>query len=79
MLHNILKKSIHFHQKTVFPYNSFHFFQVIYEVQNYKHFVPFCSNSTIIKKKGFSYFEAELTVNFKLYSDSYISKVTSEI
>ncbi|KAL4437596.1 hypothetical protein ABPG74_017834 [Tetrahymena malaccensis] len=70
---------MHYNQKSILPYNAQDFFQVVYEVENYHKFLPWCSNSIIHKRKGFQYFEAELFVNFKVYQDSYISKVSSEV
>ncbi|EAR84343.2 polyketide cyclase/dehydrase (macronuclear) [Tetrahymena thermophila SB210] len=70
---------MHYNQKSILPYNAQDFFQVVYEVENYHRFLPWCSNSIIHKRKGFQYFEAELFVNFKVYQDSYISKVSSDV
>ncbi|KAK5575299.1 hypothetical protein RB653_010557 [Dictyostelium firmibasis] len=49
---------------------------VILKVEDYKEFLPFCLNSTILKRdKDKNYFEAELEVGQGGLKESYISKV----
>ncbi|KAN0053021.1 hypothetical protein ACTA71_012502 [Dictyostelium dimigraforme] len=49
---------------------------VILKVEDYKDFLPFCINSTILKRdKDKNYFEAELEVGQGAIKESYISKV----
>ncbi|KAN0025635.1 hypothetical protein ACTFIU_008515 [Dictyostelium citrinum] len=51
-------------------------YSVIIKVEDYKDFLPFCLNSTILKRnKDKNYFEAELEVGQGAVKESYISKV----
>lgn len=56
---------------------------VVSDVQNYKEFVPWCSDSKIVlnefnkkDKDDDEVFFAELEINFKLFRETYISKVS---
>ncbi|KAM9984679.1 hypothetical protein ACTFIY_009111 [Dictyostelium cf. discoideum] len=51
-------------------------YSVIIKVEEYKEFLPFCLNSTILKReKDKNYFEAELEVGQGSIKESYVSKV----
>lgn len=52
------------------------YLNVVINVPEYKLFLPWCLNSYITSKKDEHNFEAILTVNFKIYEASYLSKVT---
>lgn len=52
------------------------YLNVVINVPEYKLFLPWCLNSYIVSKKDEHNFEAILTVNFKIYEASYLSKVT---
>lgn len=48
---------------------------VVKDVNNYHNFVPMCEKSKIIDKKNSNIFYGKLDINYKIYQDSYISKV----
>ena len=52
------------------------FFKVIYDVERYKEFLPWCDESRIISNLNKTDFDAELRINFKLFTESYISRVS---
>jgi coenzyme Q-binding protein COQ10 len=49
---------------------------VVADVDQYKHFVPWCRKSDIITVIDDSHFEADLEVGFQLFSEKYRSRVT---
>ncbi|CAE7237985.1 COQ10A [Symbiodinium sp. KB8] len=49
-------------------------YAVVADVANYKHFVPWCVGSRVLSSQG-SHMEAEMTVGFRMFTESYISKV----
>ena len=48
---------------------------VIKDVEDYKNFVPMCIESKIIKKNTEDNFDALLEINYKFFTDSYVSSV----
>lgn len=52
-----------------------HIYGVVSDVAQYKQFVPWCTNSTIIEQKD-GFLRAELAVGFKYLNEKYISEVT---
>eukprot|EP01017_Pseudomicrothorax_dubius_P003648 TRINITY_DN10564_c0_g1_i1.p1 TRINITY_DN10564_c0_g1~~TRINITY_DN10564_c0_g1_i1.p1 ORF type:complete len:227 (+),score=31.13 TRINITY_DN10564_c0_g1_i1:33-713(+) len=50
-------------------------FNVVYDIEDYKNFIPYCSESKILAKHK-KYMEALLTVDFGLFTETYVSKVT---
>jgi ribosome-associated toxin RatA of RatAB toxin-antitoxin module len=53
-------------------------FDVVADVDNYKHFVPWCRYSKVTKILDAQHFEADLEVGFKVFSERYTSKVTTD-
>ena len=53
-------------------------FNVIKDIDNYKYFVPLCSDSKILNKVSEYEFDAMLEINYRIFVDSYISKVMCE-
>ena len=49
-------------------------YSVVANVKEYKHFVPWCVDSTILTERD-NYLEAELKVGFRYFSEKYVSKV----
>lgn len=52
-----------------------HVYAVVADVENYRHFVPWCRKSVITSRKP-RFIEAELTVGFQLFSETYASHVS---
>jgi coenzyme Q-binding protein COQ10 len=53
-------------------------FDVVADVDNYKHFVPWCRKSEVTNRISDCRFEAELEVGFNMFSDCFTSRVTVE-
>lgn len=68
-----------FSQEKKVPCSAKDYFKIVSNVEDYKHFLPWCIDSEIITKLDDYNFDAKLTINFKIYQDSYISKVRSKI
>ncbi|KAJ7638779.1 dehydrase and lipid transport-domain-containing protein [Roridomyces roridus] len=66
-------------QKTL-PYTRQQLYDVVSDVDSYRHFVPHCSSSRVLsstdKTKSPVQLEAELTVQFLAFKESYVSRVT---
>ena len=66
-------------------YSRQQLYRVVADVDSYNRFVPFCTNSKVLSRRerlsdltmpdGFS-MDAELTVGFFSFTESYVSKVT---
>ena len=50
-------------------------YEVVSDVDNYQHFVPWCKQSTVIRRKDKNHITAELDVGFSLFSEKYASEV----
>ena len=53
-------------------------FDVVADVDSYKHFVPWCQESRVTKIVDDHNFEADLQVGFKMFCERYTSKVHTE-
>lgn len=53
-----------------------HVYNVVSNVADYKHFVPWCIDSVVRPGSNPNAFDAELAVGFQLFSERYLSKVT---
>lgn len=60
----------------ILPYSTEQLFDLVIDIEQYPQFIPWCSAARIIKKESES-LSAELAVNFKGFTSSYISKVSS--
>ncbi|KAF7301639.1 hypothetical protein MIND_00729400 [Mycena indigotica] len=62
------------------PYTQQQLYNVVSDVASYRHFIPFCSSSHILSStdptKTPLLLEAELTVQFLAFKESYVSQVT---
>ncbi|KAF5393574.1 hypothetical protein D9757_000060 [Collybiopsis confluens] len=70
-----------FSESKVLPYPKKKLFDVVANVSSYPQFVPFCTGSRILttsERKGMTPFQmdAELTVGFLSFNESYISRVS---
>ncbi|KIK65302.1 hypothetical protein GYMLUDRAFT_159323 [Collybiopsis luxurians FD-317 M1] len=70
-----------FSESKVLPYSKKELFDVVANVSSYPHFVPFCTGSRILnipERKEMEPFtmDAELTVGFLSFNESYISRVS---
>ncbi|KRW99543.1 hypothetical protein PPERSA_02401 [Pseudocohnilembus persalinus] len=59
--------------------NPYEFFSLVYDVGNYKNFLPWCEGSNIVQRQSFEYFEGELVVNFQIHSSGYVSEVYTSL
>lgn len=61
-------------------YRRSELYNIIADVESYSNFVPYCTGSRILESKawqnGTTVMEAELTVGFLAFKESYISNVT---
>ncbi|PFH46161.1 hypothetical protein AMATHDRAFT_156099 [Amanita thiersii Skay4041] len=72
-----------FKEQRILPYEREQLYNVVSDVASYPHFVPFCTSSRIISPatekpagSGKLVMEAELTVGFHSFVESYVSRVT---
>ncbi|KAF9247268.1 dehydrase and lipid transport-domain-containing protein [Melanogaster broomeanus] len=69
-----------YHERKIFPYRRSELYQIVADVASYPAFVPYCTGSRILQRKecqdGITVMEAELTVGFLAFKESYVSKVT---
>ncbi|KAE9410459.1 hypothetical protein BT96DRAFT_871358 [Gymnopus androsaceus JB14] len=70
-----------FRESKVFPYKREQLFDIVANVPSYPQFVPFCTGSRILSastRKDMEPYtmDAELTVGFLSFNESYISKAT---
>lgn len=50
-------------------------YDVVSDVDNYQHFVPWCKQSAVIRRKDKTHITAELEVGFSLFSEKYSSEI----
>ncbi|EJD01644.1 uncharacterized protein FOMMEDRAFT_90501 [Fomitiporia mediterranea MF3/22] len=76
-----------YHERKILPYSQKQLYELVADVDNYRHFVPYCTESKVltsrlvnphasqnegkVEKK-----EARLTVGFLAFKESYVSEVT---
>ncbi|KDQ64464.1 hypothetical protein JAAARDRAFT_28095 [Jaapia argillacea MUCL 33604] len=77
-----------YHERKILPYKRSQLYQVVADVGSYPRFLPFCTDSRILQNSpspsitterqpsSVSVMEAELTVGFLSFKESYISQVT---
>ncbi|KAF7433400.1 hypothetical protein PC9H_005350 [Pleurotus ostreatus] len=70
-----------YHERKILPYNRRQLYEVVANVESYPLFVPFCTGSRILhSSRGDrtkpTTMDAELSVGFLVYQESYVSKVT---
>lgn len=70
---------LRFAERRVVPFSRAFFFDVVADVASYERFLPWCTRSRIVTPRGSSQcFDAELTVGFFPFSESYVSRVVLE-
>ncbi|CAM9752482.1 unnamed protein product, partial [Laminaria digitata] len=62
-------------EKRVVPYSPEQFFAVVADVKSYKKFVPFCVDSRVVRVIDDNTMEADMSVGFKLFTETYTSRV----
>ncbi|KAF9226516.1 hypothetical protein BS17DRAFT_697344 [Gyrodon lividus] len=69
-----------YHERKIFPYRRSDLYKIVADVASYPAFVPHCTASRILERKtcqgGVTVMDAELTVDFLAFKESYVSKVT---
>ncbi|KAF4574652.1 COQ10 family protein [Pleurotus pulmonarius] len=70
-----------YHERKILPYNRRQLYEVVADVESYPLFVPFCTESRILRTSQSdrtkpTAMDAELSVGFLVYQESYVSKVT---
>ncbi|KAF8655295.1 hypothetical protein AX16_003194 [Volvariella volvacea WC 439] len=71
-----------YRERKLFPYGQNQLYNIVADVASYPHFVPFCTASRMVKPpitrigSPVSVMEAELTVGFLNFTESYVSTVT---
>ncbi len=72
-----MKQAVMSHSESrVVPFSRQVFFDVIADVERYQQFLPWCTRSRVLHRLGPLRFDAELAVGFRLYNESYVSRVT---
>ncbi|KAJ7498961.1 cyclase/dehydrase, partial [Mycena latifolia] len=69
-----------YHEQKSLPYTRQQLYQVVSDVGSYQHFIPFCSASRVLSATDETrvpiLLDAELTVQFLAFKESYVSRVT---
>ncbi|KAJ7507760.1 dehydrase and lipid transport-domain-containing protein, partial [Mycena galericulata] len=69
-----------YHEQKSLPYTRHELYEVVSDVASYQHFIPFCSASRVLSTTDETQIpvllEAELTVQFLAFKESYVSRVT---
>jgi len=76
-----------FHERKILPYSQKQLYELVADVDSYRHFVPYCSSSKVLNSRilkpsatpdtpPVTLKEAELTVGFLAFKESYVSEVT---
>jgi coenzyme Q-binding protein COQ10 len=60
----------------VMPYDADLIHKIIMDIENYPTFLPWCSSAMILSQNE-EYLSAKLTIAFKSFAESYVSKVSS--
>ena len=64
------------HKEQVFsPYSKDQLYDLVMDIDSYPEFLPWCSRGSVLSKLDNAHMEAELTINFKAFTYSYISDI----
>ncbi|MBL6785573.1 MAG: type II toxin-antitoxin system RatA family toxin [Rickettsiales bacterium] len=67
---------MNYHKEQVFsPYSKDQLFDLIMDIDKYPEFLPWCCSGRVVSDEN-NIIEAELTINFKAFTYSYISDIT---
>ncbi|KAI5118978.1 hypothetical protein M0805_001117 [Coniferiporia weirii] len=72
-----------YHERKILPYTQKQLYELIADVDNYYHFVPYCTESKVLStrpagatEQAVERKEARLKVGFLAFTESYVSEVT---
>ncbi|KAJ7591101.1 dehydrase and lipid transport-domain-containing protein [Mycena floridula] len=69
-----------YQERKILAFTQQELYNVVSNVQSYHHFVPFCTQSRVIQQRtddrNVLLMDAELTVGFLAFNESYVSQVT---
>ncbi|KAF8231893.1 hypothetical protein L208DRAFT_1466937 [Tricholoma matsutake] len=71
-----------YHERKIFPYKQKQLYDIVADVASYPQFVPFCTGSRLLRPASQRtqtapfVMEAEMTVGFLSFNESYVSQVT---
>ncbi|KAJ6539314.1 dehydrase and lipid transport-domain-containing protein [Mycena capillaripes] len=69
-----------YHEQKSLPYTRQQLYSIVSDVGSYQHFIPFCSASRVLSTTDETripiLLDAELTVQFLAFKESYVSRVT---
>ncbi len=65
-----------FQETRIMPYDAGLIYNIVMDIEKYPQFLPWCSSAVILSKNE-EYLTAKLVVEFKNFSESYVSKVFS--
>ena len=65
-----------FQETRIMPYDAGLIYDIVMDIEKYPQFLPWCSSAVILSKRE-EYLTAKLVVEFKNFSESYVSKVFS--
>ncbi|KLO14527.1 hypothetical protein SCHPADRAFT_903202 [Schizopora paradoxa] len=76
-----------FHERKILPYSQRQLYELVADVDSYHHFVPYCTSSKVLNSRVLKplaspemppviFKEAELSVGFLAFKESYVSEVT---
>jgi coenzyme Q-binding protein COQ10 len=71
---SVAAPSTPFHTRRLLQFSQQQVYDVVSQVQHYKHFVPFCVDSIIVSSND-KHVEADLKVQYMMFSEKYRSKV----
>lgn len=70
--------SSYFLQRSLPSTSPKEFSEIISDVASYRHFLPHCTSSRVIRQASPLSFDAELTIGFSKFTESYVSRVSIE-
>jgi coenzyme Q-binding protein COQ10 len=59
----------------IVPFSPEEMFDVVADVDQYKHFLPFCMDSQVLRRPNENVMEAKLKIGFHIFTESYTSRV----